>query len=153
MQLTMSQRFSRVLPLLLNVPMFEGIRIHPGNTSADTEGCILVGWGKGTDQITQSRDAFASLFSKLRGAEAWRAHHHRSEEPMTPQTLLAAIVFGSPPLIGAGWCGYGLGSDRELATQAREDRAAALATESAASAAAHAISQIEVRNVTIKASC
>lgn len=69
-QLTMSQRFSRVLPLLLNVPMFEGIRIHPGNTSADTEGCILVGWGKGTDQITQSRDAFASLFSKLRGAEA-----------------------------------------------------------------------------------
>lgn len=69
-QLTMSKRFSRVLPLLVNVPMFEGIRIHPGNTSADTEGCILVGWGKGADQITQSRDAFASLFSKLRGAEA-----------------------------------------------------------------------------------
>lgn len=69
-QLTMSQRFSRVLPLLVGVPMFEGIRIHPGNTAADTEGCILVGWGKGADQITQSRDAFASLFSKLRGAEA-----------------------------------------------------------------------------------
>lgn len=69
---------------------------------------------------------------------------------MTPQTLLAAIVVWFASLIGAGWCGYGLGSDRELATQAREDRAAALATESAASAAAHAISQIEVRNVTIK---
>lgn len=69
-QLTMSQRFSRVLPLLVNVPMFEGIRIHPGNTDADTEGCILVGWGNGADQIMQSRDAFASLFSKLRGAEA-----------------------------------------------------------------------------------
>ena len=68
--LTMSQRFSRVLPLLVDVPMFEGVRIHPGNTAADTEGCILVGWGKGADQITQSRDAFASLFSKLRAAEA-----------------------------------------------------------------------------------
>ena len=69
-QLTMSQRFSRVLPLLVNVPMFDGIRIHPGNTDADTEGCILVGWGKGADQITQSRDAFASMFAKLRSAEA-----------------------------------------------------------------------------------
>ncbi len=69
-QLTMSQRFSRVLPLLVNVPMFEGIRIHPGNTAKDTEGCILVGWGKQADWVSQSQDAFAALFSKLRAAEA-----------------------------------------------------------------------------------
>lgn len=69
-QLTMSQRFSRVLPLLVNVPMFSGVRIHPGNTSANTEGCILVGWGRNADSISQSRDAFASLFAKLRGAES-----------------------------------------------------------------------------------
>ena len=69
---------------------------------------------------------------------------------MTPQALLAAIVLWAVSLIGAGWWMYGLGVDHEVATQAREDKAAAVATEAAASAAAHAISQIEVRNVTIK---
>lgn len=41
--ITESRRFRRPLPELLNVPGFSGIRIHPGNSEVDTEGCLLLG--------------------------------------------------------------------------------------------------------------
>lgn len=63
-----SQRFGRLLPLFLNVPNFEGVRIHPGNTAADTEGCILVGETKSEGSIGQSKVAFERLFNKLKTA-------------------------------------------------------------------------------------
>jgi len=63
--ITYSNRFKRNLPLLLNVPNFEGIRIHSGNTNHDTQGCILVGKTRGTNFIGNSRKAFNSLFLKL----------------------------------------------------------------------------------------
>jgi hypothetical protein len=65
---TFSARFKRPLPLLLNVPNFDGVRIHTGNTDKDTEGCILVGQTKGDNKIGQSRDAFAALFGKINDA-------------------------------------------------------------------------------------
>jgi hypothetical protein len=38
---TWSGRFDRLLPLLGDVPLYFGIRIHGGNTAENTEGCIL----------------------------------------------------------------------------------------------------------------
>jgi len=64
-----SNRFKRLLPLLLNVPNFEGVRIHPGNSNHDTEGCILVGKTRSQDYIGQSRKAFDSLFAKMQLAK------------------------------------------------------------------------------------
>lgn len=66
-----SARFGVDLPLLLNVPNYEGIRIHPGNTDKDTEGCILVGVTV-TEQNTlgSSRIAFNALMEKLKTAQA-----------------------------------------------------------------------------------
>lgn len=68
-EITFSPRFNRRMPLLLNVPGYEGVRIHPGNTEKDTEGCILVGRKKAQDRILESRLAFDALFKKLEAAK------------------------------------------------------------------------------------
>jgi hypothetical protein len=64
----LSARFGREMPKLLEVPNFEGIRIHAGNTDKDTEGCILVGFNRGPDGIWDSREAFKALFDQLKAA-------------------------------------------------------------------------------------
>lgn len=66
--ITPSNRFKRDLPLLEEVPNFEGVRIHAGNKAGDTDGCILVGTNKGQDVIFESRKAFEALFLKIRSA-------------------------------------------------------------------------------------
>lgn len=63
---TFSNRFQKPLPLLLRVPGFEGIRIHPGNRAEDTEGCLLPGRLKALDFVGESRAAFNSLFAKIK---------------------------------------------------------------------------------------
>lgn len=65
---THSPRFGVDLPLVNDVPGFSGVRIHPGNTAADTEGCILVGLGKTETSVTHSRDAFSGVMAQIRDA-------------------------------------------------------------------------------------
>ena len=67
--ITLSNRFKRMLPILMNVPNFEGVRIHSGNSNHDTEGCILVGTTRSVDFIGNSRKAFDKLFAKMKTAK------------------------------------------------------------------------------------
>ena len=69
---------------------------------------------------------------------------------MNPYLWLGAGLVWVASIAAAGWWAYGAGQDSELATKAREDRTAAIATESAASAAAAAINRIEVKHVTVR---
>ncbi len=65
-----SNHFQKNLPLLLNVPCWEGVRIHSGNTAADTEGCLITGSAKSANQVQQSKVAFAHILPQLQLALA-----------------------------------------------------------------------------------
>ena len=64
--ITYSNRFKRDMPLLQNVPMFDGIRIHAGNTDKDTHGCILVGKNTIKGKVTASSMTYERLFEMLK---------------------------------------------------------------------------------------
>lgn len=56
------------MPRLKNVPGYEGVLIHPGNTALDTLGCVLVGRNTKVGQLTNSRDTFRALYNKMQVA-------------------------------------------------------------------------------------
>lgn len=70
-----SPHFERLMPLLLDVPDFEGVRIHYGNTAADSTGCILIGLQRTKNGVAMSRPAFDEfmplLTAGLNEGEVW----------------------------------------------------------------------------------
>lgn len=63
--LTYSPKYKKQMPLIDNVKGYSGIRIHSGNTSKDTEGCLLVGLNTKVGMVTQSRKYYNILFKEL----------------------------------------------------------------------------------------
>ena len=89
--ITHSTRFNKPLPLLHDVKHFTGIRIHAGNTVADTEGCILVGRRRTDSSVLESRAAMTALQTKISaalragGAVSIQVHDLSPTAPIQPE--------------------------------------------------------------------
>jgi len=66
-----SPKYKKNMPHILDVPQFEGIRIHPGNKEDDTEGCLIPGMDYKTDWVSESKVAYEKLLSLM--LSAWTA--------------------------------------------------------------------------------
>ena len=78
--ISFSPKFKQWLPILLGGPEFnskwQGVRIHAGNCSEDTEGCILVGKNREVGKVLDSRIWVHRLKQKIveakgRGEAVW----------------------------------------------------------------------------------
>lgn len=65
---TYSPRFKKYTPQLMNVPSFEGIRVHAGNTSDDTEGCLILGENKQVGKVLNSRATINKFYQIIKEA-------------------------------------------------------------------------------------
>ena len=65
---TYSPRFKKYTPQLMNVPSFEGIRIHNGNSSDHTEGCLLLGQNKKVGMVLNSKATIAKFYPIIKDA-------------------------------------------------------------------------------------
>lgn len=74
LEITYSHRFWRMMPLIYNTPektivsgtkIWTGVRVHQGNTEADTDACQLTGLGRNAQGVWRSNDAFILFYAFL----------------------------------------------------------------------------------------
>lgn len=64
-----SPKFGKIMPMLQNVPGYQYVLLHQGNTNKDSEGCLLVGSTKSKDFVGSSRVMFDKLYPQI--VAAW----------------------------------------------------------------------------------
>lgn len=65
LRLSMSSRFRKIMPEVMGVPQFTGIRIHSGNFVKDTAGCILPGRQASLGVVHFSREAYETVLDLI----------------------------------------------------------------------------------------
>lgn len=54
------------VPRILNVPGFDGVLLHPGNTEEDSYGCLILGLNKAVGKVLESRATFEKVYKILK---------------------------------------------------------------------------------------
>lgn len=65
-KMSYSPKYQKSLPQLLNVPYFEGVRIHSGNTAEHSEGCLLPGMNREVGKVLESKTYTDIIINKIK---------------------------------------------------------------------------------------
>jgi hypothetical protein len=65
-KMTYSPKYKKMLPELLNVPFFTGIRIHAGNSADDSSGCLICGYNKVVGKVLDSRVCLKKITDEIK---------------------------------------------------------------------------------------
>jgi hypothetical protein len=68
-EITYSPKYKKMMPLIMDVKGFSGIRIHSGNTAKDTLGCLIIGRNTQVGMVTESRKTYNKLFALMKDAK------------------------------------------------------------------------------------
>jgi len=97
-----SEKYQKIMPHIMEVKDYTGIRMHIGNKDLDTEGCIIVGLRPVADELLDSTLAFNPLYAKLMAeagydvAEAKNKAYADEMAMQTPKTKSAIVIWSFP---------------------------------------------------------
>ena len=71
-----SPKYKRMMPEIMGVKGFSGIRVHSGNTAEHSSGCVLLGYNKKVGMVLDSRKVCKKFDDIVEG-------YYKKGEPMT----------------------------------------------------------------------